>query len=63
MEERTVKHLKHVTKRVPATANLWQDIVCYAGQFLADVLGAFGGASPVLDYLTEKCDLPIQESD
>jgi hypothetical protein len=59
MEEPIVKHAKPVTKAVPSRAALWQDIVCYAGQFIADVLGAFGGASPILGYLTEKCDLPL----
>ena len=63
MEESTVKHLTHVTKKAPVGANLWQDIVCYAGQFIADMLGAFGGASPILGYLTEKCDLPIEGDD
>lgn len=61
MEGLTVKHLKYVTKRTPGKANIWQDIVCYGAQFIADLLGAFGGASPILDYMTEKCDLPLEE--
>jgi hypothetical protein len=61
MEESTVKHIKYLTKRTPARANWWQDLICYGALFISNLLSAFGGASPFLDYTTEKCDLPIEE--
>ncbi|GEM_PF-470737 len=61
MEGSTVKHVKHVTRTVLARANAFEDAICYGGQILADLLGAFGGASPILDYLTEKCEIPLEE--
>lgn len=55
MEGRIVKHVKHVTKTVPSNATTAEEITCAAAQFLSALLGAFGGASPALDFITGKC--------
>lgn len=53
-----MKHVRRITKSVPAEAALWQDIVCVLTNALVSVLGLAGGSSPLLTYLDEKCDLP-----
>jgi hypothetical protein len=55
MEGRIVKHVKLMTRKVPSNATTAEEITCAVAQFLSALLGAFGGASPVLDFITGKC--------
>jgi len=56
-----MKHLRSLSKHTPARAALWQDIVCNINAFLVDFLAAFGGSSPFLNFIADKCDLPEAE--
>ncbi|HOJ32813.1 MAG TPA: hypothetical protein PKY35_02720 [Candidatus Hydrogenedentes bacterium] len=53
-----MKHITSITQRVPSRADAVQDIICRVLQFLADILGAYGGQAPLLGYLTGKCNIP-----
>jgi len=59
MEEAALNHVKTITRTIPAEAAQWQDVVCYGAQAIADFLTAFGESSPFINYLTNKCDLPL----
>lgn len=52
-----MKHVTAVTKH-PATAAVWQDVICYSTHAIASIVEAKGGMSPFVTYLDEKCDLP-----
>ena len=53
-----VKHIALVTKGTPSGASEWQEIICQVSKFLGDLIGAKGGAEPLLDFINTKCDLP-----
>ncbi len=53
-----MKHIVSLTKKSPRKADAVQDFICRFLTILSDILGAFGGASPFLGYLTDKCDVP-----
>jgi hypothetical protein len=53
-----MKHVRPLSRRTPVRAALWQEILCQLNIFIAALLGSFGGASPFLAFIEEKCDLP-----
>ncbi|NIA13956.1 MAG: hypothetical protein GWP08_07735 [Nitrospiraceae bacterium] len=53
-----MKHITLVTKRNPRQADDWQDFVCIFANLLKTLLGSFGGASPLIQWIDGKCDLP-----
>ncbi|MFA7692250.1 MAG: hypothetical protein GX117_11910 [Candidatus Hydrogenedentes bacterium] len=53
-----MKHLKTVTLSPVAKAAKWQDNVCIIAQTLNTILGFFGGSSPLLNFLDDKCTIP-----
>ncbi len=50
-----MKHIKHVTKGTPVSATAFEDIFCAVTSVVVAILGSFGGAAPILDYLEDKC--------
>jgi hypothetical protein len=56
MEDDSVKHLSTIT--VPRKADKFQEFICSKAVILNDILGAFGGESPITGYVVEKCDIP-----
>jgi hypothetical protein len=58
-----MKHIKIVSKRAPAKAAVWQEVLCEVAGVVVGLLGAKGGSVPFLTYLDEKCEPnPILES-
>ena len=58
-----MKHIKQVSRRVPAKAAVWQDILCEVAGVVVGLLDSKGGSVPFLTYLDEKCQPnPILES-
>jgi len=55
-----VNHIVPITRGEPASADAFQEIACQIAQMFSGILSAFGGTSPILGYVTEKCDLPGQ---
>lgn len=59
-----MEHIRHISRcgRVetctPRKAAVWQDIICYKNHALAELLTIMGGASPMVTFLDQKCDLP-----
>lgn len=53
-----MKHIAPVTKTQVVKAGEWQDFVCMMAQVLNNILGFFGGASPLLSYVADKCTIP-----
>ena len=60
-EERKLKHVSLVTSEKPAPAALWQEIICYTNQTIANLLEQKGGMLPIVNYVSTKCDLPSDE--
>lgn len=58
-----MKHLTPMTVRRPAEAALWQDILCNVVSVFSGLLRAFGGASPLADYIDDKCLIPPPNGD
>ncbi len=59
-----MRHLTSITKgAAPARAAVWQDITCTVAFFLEDLLGSFGGQSPLLVFIGDKCHIPDPEDD
>lgn len=50
-----MKHIRHVTKRGPAKAAVWQDVLCEVAGVVVGLLESKGGSVPFLTYLDEKC--------
>ena len=50
-----MKHVTLVSRKVPARADLWQDILCEVAGVVVGLLDAKGGSVPLLTYLDEKC--------
>lgn len=53
-----MKHIQRITTIRPATADFIQDLVCEFALAAAALLGQKGGASPILNFINNKCDLP-----
>ena len=53
-----MKHIDRVSKGLPASADALQFIICEASRELGLLLEQKGGASPFVDYINIKCDLP-----
>lgn len=53
-----MKHVTKVTQSSVAKAAEWQDNVCIIVQTLNAILGFFGGSSPILGYIDDKCTIP-----
>lgn len=53
-----MKHITVVTKPPVTRAAKWQEFVCIAAQTFNAILGFFGGASPLMLFIEDKCDLP-----
>ena len=51
-----MKHVRQITKNIPAPAAPWQDALCVILQFANDLLGVKGGSLPLLDLIDEKCE-------
>jgi hypothetical protein len=50
-----MKHIKQISKRVPARANTWQDFLCALAGVAASLLTVKGGSLPFVSYIDEKC--------
>lgn len=53
-----MKHVQTISCKQPQKAAGWQDVLCELAPLLNAVLGAFGGSSPLLGYVDEKCEIP-----
>ena len=53
-----MKHVCTVSKGMPADAAVWQEIICLAANAISGIVGSKGGASPIVAWVDEKCDLP-----
>jgi hypothetical protein len=53
-----VKHIAPVTKAHVARAGKWEDFVCIFAQTFNSALSFFGGASPLMAFVEDKCDIP-----
>ena len=53
-----MKHVSALSKQQPTKANQIQEIICQVALFAGALLGSFGGASPVISFANDKCDLP-----
>ena len=50
-----MKHVRQISKNIPAPAAPWQDALCVIIEFANALLGAKGGSVPLLDFFDEKC--------
>jgi hypothetical protein len=60
-----VKHVNRLSRRVtrrPEQADQFQDFICNISVILNDINEAIGGTNPILGYVVDKCDLPVDES-
>ena len=58
-----MKHMKQISKKVPAPAAVWQEVLCQVSATLVDLLTIKGGSLPILTFLDAKCQPnPIHES-
>ena len=62
-KEGSVKHIVRISKRAPRYADVVQEFICGFAQILSDILGIWGGSSPLLRFLTDKCDLEPEEEE
>jgi hypothetical protein len=58
-----VKHLRPFTKRAPEKAELWQEIICSINHLVFGLITAKGGAAPVSQFVDQKCDIPVPNTD
>ena len=56
-----MKHISTVSRKNPAMAALWHDIVAQTSHVLDDLLAAKGGFVPFVSYLAEKTTYPDPE--
>lgn len=56
-----MKHFRQLTQQRPARADQVQDTICAIANVLAAILGAFGGASPIVVLIDDKCAFPAPE--
>lgn len=50
-----MRHIQKISAGRPSTADQFQDVVCALAGILAAVIQAFGGASPIAEYVDSKC--------
>jgi hypothetical protein len=53
-----MKHLTHVTQSPVAQAANREDMICVVAQTLSSILSFFGGSSPLIEYISSKCEIP-----
>lgn len=53
-----MKHLGELSQQRPIAANAFQEIICLANDTLVNLLGNLGGAAPIKQFVSDKCDLP-----
>lgn len=53
-----MKHIRSLSQGSPARAAAWQDVLCAIMMALNAILEAFGGASPVVGLINDKCYIP-----
>lgn len=58
-----MKHMKPISQQVPKSADAFQDITCIVVTLMSSVLGALGGAAPILSVLEDKCFIPQPNDD
>ena len=51
-----MKHLSPLTKRTPAKAAGYQDLLCAIAQIISSFITLTGGTIPGLDYIATKCN-------
>ncbi len=54
-----MKHLGTVSKFAPSAANDTQDILCTIASAIADMVSAKGGTAPLVNWVDEKCAIPV----
>ncbi len=59
----TVKHISTLTKCPVAKAGMWEDLICLFAQSFNAMLSFFGGASPLLLFVEDKCDIPTPNTE
>jgi len=57
VEVKAVKHLVRITKDIPASADVVEDILCAFSNGLGALTGFKGGDSPGLNFVNDKCDV------
>lgn len=50
-----MKHLSRITANTPASAALWQEVICRVIGMFGDVTESKGGTSQLDDYAGTKC--------
>lgn len=53
-----MKHITPVTKSKVARAGQWEDFICVFAQVFNGLLTFFGGASPLMMFIDDKCYIP-----
>ena len=56
-----MKHIKLISDRSPDSAAAWQDAVCAMADVLNAVIQAFGGSSPFVSFVDQKCAFPTPD--
>ncbi len=57
-EDDKVKHVKAISMRGSAKATATEDFICAMTAILNSLLGFFGGSSPLLLFIEDKCAIP-----
>ena len=57
-----MSHIQRISRECPAKAALWQDVMCEANEVLLQLLSAKGGELPIMEFISDKCDLPTDET-
>jgi len=58
-----VKHIKRISKELPARADELQFIICEVSRVWSDLLAFKGGTSPLLGFVNMKCDYLSEPSE
>jgi len=58
MEVRVLKHVRPITGEKPVAAALWQEIFCQLNEAILIMLEFKGGSLPIVNFISNKCDLP-----
>lgn len=52
-----MKHLTCLSQSPVTKAEQWEEIVCTVAQTFNTILGFFGGSSPLMQFIGDKCEV------
>lgn len=50
-----MKHIRGISKGLPARGAFWQDAVCVVAQAKSGIITALGGTLPLAEAIDDKC--------